>query len=470
MCMPATLPETATHFLWAQRTFGGVELPDPRLVRRAVGVAAFLAARPEDSIPQACGAWGDTKGTYRFLENKRVTVSALEDSVANAAVSACRGLATVYAIQDTTSFNFSALRHTDGLGPIGERGNGGGAGPAVGIHLHSTLALNANGLPLGLLNLNFWTRPLARPSKRARRKYRPIQEKESYRWLTSARAAHDALAALETPPRLIHVCDREGDIHDFFAEIAELHDDAVIRCAQNRAVAGEHDRAYAAVHVAPLLMHTTVEVRRTSKFPARTAHVEVRVIRLTLKGSSAYRGHKPLPLTLIEIWEPAPPSEEQRLVWRLWTTLAATTAAEASEVIRIYTKRWRIEDVHLAVKSGCQVEGLQLATSERLCKALTVYMAVAVRIVKLRDLAREVPDAPCTTAFSTPEWQALWAHKHRRSCPPDTPVPTLAQAVAWLAQLGGHLGRKGDGPPGIRTLWRGWRDLQLLVEGYCLHH
>jgi hypothetical protein len=468
---PSTVLEEAEYLFWAQRIFGHVELPDPRLTRRAVAVAAHLAARPADSIPQACGNWGNTKATYRFLENERVTAQALQNSTSKAAVAACRGLGTVYAIQDTTSVNFSALRHTTGLGPIGERGHGhkGEAGPACGIHLHSTLAMSTFGVPLGLLNLDFWVRPMEAPSQREKRKHRPIREKESYRWLTSARAAHQALGALESRPRLVHICDREGDIHELFAELHALGDDAVIRCAQNRAVEGDMGLAHGAVHVAPVLTTTTVDVPRTPKFPARTATVEVRARQVALKGSSAYRKHKPLTLTLVEVWEPAPPTEEQRLLWRLWTTLPATTAAEALEVIRIYKLRWRIEEVHLALKSGCQVEELQLDTRERLCKALTMYMAVAVRIVTLKDLVRQTPEAPCTVAFSTLEWQALWAHKHRRHCPEDTPVPTLREAVAWLAQLGGHLGRKGDGPPGIRTLWRGWRDLQLLVQGYRFH-
>jgi hypothetical protein len=462
MSLTQPAQEAAEHFIWARNTFGPVELADPRLVRRAVCVAAHLAARPADSIPQACGSWGDTKATYRFLENKRVTVPSLQDSLTKAAVAACRGLATVYAIQDTTSFNFSTLKHTADLGPIGD-------GPAQGIHLHSTLALNTAGLPVGLLALNFWTRDPATQGKRATRKRRTIQQKESYRWLTSARAAHQALATLATRPRLFHICDREGDIHEFFAEIAALGDEAVIRCAQNRTVVGEVGYAHAAVHAAPLLTVTTLAIRRKPNCPARTASVEVRALRVTLRASKNFRNHKPLVLTLVEVWEPTPPTEKQRLVWRLWTTLPVNKAVEALEVIRIYKLRWRIEEVHLAVKSGCKVEELQLGTRAQLCKALTLYMAVAVRIVALKDQARQTPEAPCTMAFNTLEWQALWSHKYHHRCPVDTTVPTLREAVAWLAQLGGHLGRKSDGPPGIRALWRGWRDLQLLVEGYSFY-
>ena len=42
----------------------------------------------------------------------------------------------------------------------------------------------------------------------------------------------------------------------------------------------------------------------------------------------------------------------------------------------------------------------------------------------------------------------------------------MYEAVRMIARLGGHLGRKSDGMPGVRVLWRGLRDLQMLVEGY----
>jgi hypothetical protein len=462
MKQPLTLAPDIEHFLWARNLFGHAQLPDPRLIRRAVSVAANLAARPIDSIPQACGVWSEAKATYRFLENDRVSIRSLINSVSKAAVAACQNLNTVYAIQDTTSFNFNTLKQTKGLGPIGDK-------PVFGIHLHSVLALSPLGIPLGLLDMNFWTRDITQHGKRVTRQQRPIEEKESYRWLTSARAAHEALASLEVPPRLVHVCDREGDIHEFFAEILSLGDEAVIRCAHDRVVEGEAHYAHAAVRAAALMTSMELTQKRTPQFPERTARVEIRAVQVILQGSKNLRSHKPLNLSLVEIWEPDPPSEEQRLHWRLWTTLPISSVDEVLDVIRIYKLRWRIEEVHLAVKSGCAVEKLQLGTSARLCKALSIYMAVAVRIVALKDLVRQTPDAPCTVVFSTLEWQALWARKHRKHCPVETEIPTLQKAVGWMAQLGGHLGRKGDGSPGVRALWRGWRDLQLLAEGYRFH-
>jgi hypothetical protein len=460
MVQLAKTEESLGAVRWAQRVFGHIELSDPRLVARSVQVAAHFASRPKDSIPQACGSPADTKGTYRYLENKRVTAEALIKSMAQATAAACGGIPVIYAVQDTTCFNYSTLKGTAGLGPIGD-------GPARGIHLHSTLALNRNGVPLGLLNLNFWTRPEAKV--KVPRRQRPIEEKESFRWLQGATAVHAALAGQPVPPRIIHVADREGDIHEFFAHILRWGDGAVIRCGQNRGVAGDADRAYAAVHAVPCLGHTALELRRTAQHAARTASVEIRATRVRLQPSDKYPKRQPLDLTLVEVWEPEPPSGTERVVWRLWTTEPARTLAEALELVRIYKQRWRIEDVHLAAKSGCDVEDLQLETVPRLKKALSIYMAVAVRIVALRGLLREQPEQPCTVIFTPLEWRLLWSWKHQKPCLPDCPVPTLREAAMWLGQLGGHMGRKGDGLPGIRTLWRGWRDLHLLVEGQKLH-
>jgi transposase Tn5 family protein len=128
--------------------------------------------------------------------------------------------------------------------------------------------------------------------------------------------------------------------------------------------------------------------------------------------------------------------------------------------------RWRIEDFHLVWKQGCRVEQLQLETRDRLEKALLLYAGVAVRLLRLRDLARKDPKTPCTEVLSTEEWQVLFTHATKEVVNPQTPIPTIEQAVKWLGRLGGHLGRKRDGMPGVRTLWRGWRDLAVLVAGY----
>jgi hypothetical protein len=140
--------------------------------------------------------------------------------------------------------------------------------------------------------------------------------------------------------------------------------------------------------------------------------------------------------------------------------------AKVIAVVRAYALRWRVEDFHLIWKQGCRVEQLQLETRQRLEKALVLYAGVAVRLLRLRDLARREPTAPCTEVLTEDEWQALYTQATGEAATSATVVPTIEQATKWIGRLGGHLGRKRDGMPGVRTLWRGWRDLAILVAGY----
>ena len=96
-------------------------------------------------------------------------------------------------------------------------------------------------------------------------------------------------------------------------------------------------------------------------------------------------------------------------------------------------------------------------------RTLAVYMIVAWRLLYVDLVARTHPDAPCTTFLQDDEWKDLWCHRHKIPVAPPTP-PDVRTAVRWLAMLGGFLGRKRDGEPGVKTLWRGLRRLQDLVE------
>jgi hypothetical protein len=77
--------------------------------------------------------------------------------------------------------------------------------------------------------------------------------------------------------------------------------------------------------------------------------------------------------------------------------------------------------------------------------------------------ARLTPNEACTTILQPTEWKIL-----RRKFEPkkrSKKTPTIHQAVGWIAQLGGFLARKGDGEPGLKTLWKGIGVLHHLLEG-----
>lgn len=454
---------------WAANLYSAALLPDKRLRTRAMRVSAALAAKPMDSIPQACDSWASTKGAYRFIENKRVGFDALQKAASDTAARDCAGRDAILAIQDTTSLSFPTAPHTTGLGPVGNNTK------VLGLHLHSVLASRLDGVPIGLLHQHQWARDIENFAKK--KKNRPIEEKESFKWLRGVRAAREALAE-NTPedqrPRLIHVGDCENDIHEVFEDILDAGDDMVIRSGQNRRAVDENNAAaptYQLVAEAPLLGKRTLEVPRKHGTPRRKARLEIRAARITLApNSTRYSKRRSMTLSLLEVREPRPPEDAEPLHWLLWTADPVESLAQALEIVEIYKQRWKIEELHLILKSGCRIEAVRFHTAERMAKAIALYSPVAVRILQLRDLGRIEPQAPCTLVLSENEWRALYTQINKKVPAPRIRPPTMRQAVLWIGRLGGHLGRKSDGMPGVRTLWRGWRDLEMLTTLFTTFH
>jgi len=172
---------------------------------------------------------------------------------------------------------------------------------------------------------------------------------------------------------------------------------------------------------------------------------------------------------VIEVREVNPPAGEKAIRWLLLTSLALDSIEQARTYVRWYTYHWLIERFHYVLKSGCQLEERQLCQEKRLERLLAVFSLVAWQLLWLTYQARLAPDAPCTVALQPHEWQALYAFIQRNPHLPTT-APTLHQAVRWIAQLGGFLGRKGDGEPGVKVLWRGWQRLQDIAATWTRLH
>jgi hypothetical protein len=439
--------------LWAAQVAAATDLPEARLTTRLAAILLATSQHPSASIPHAAGDSGQTKGAYRFYGNPRVTPAALHLGVAADTARRCLEQDVLLVVQDTTTLNFTGLRSIAELGPIDSGGR------ARGVHLHTALAVTASGQVVGILDQQYWARPLpGQPGP---------EEKESGKWIHGLEAARAALyeAAGDRPvPRLIHVMDREGDAYDVMMAVIDAGDNAIIRCAQDRRVDDPLERAHQAVRSRPVLGRAEVAVGRTAGVPGRRATVELRSMRVTLLPDLEKYPHAwAMTWNLVEVWEPEPPPGTEPVHWLLWTLEPAATLAEALEVVRKYTCRWPIEEFHLTLKSGCRVEDLRLETWEGLEKAVTVNAEVAARIVALRDLARETPDAPASALLSADEAGALVCHFGKEMKPSEL---TIRQAVLWIGRLGGHLNRKGDGMPGVRTLWRGMHDLSLLAAGF----
>ena len=453
---PAPPPPPAD---WAEEEFGGVRLGDARRRRRLLTLARDRYARPEANLPQACQTRAKTKAAYRFLEHPDTTLDALLPPHFEATRQRVAAEKVVLAVQDTTSLNYSTHRHTDDLGPMGSEKEG-----TLGLWLHSTLAFNTEGTPLGLLDVQCWARDGQQFGKRHQRKKRSIEEKESSKWLKSFRAL--AEVQRRTPgTRLVSVGDREADIYELFQEAwAEPHRPGLL-------IRAEHDRLLAAgqEHLWPWVEQQAaagvqeIRVPRRGAQAARVARLEVRWAQVTLRPPRT-RPHLPeLTLWAVLAQEAEAPAGIKPLRWMLLTTCPVESFQAGCEKLHWYTLRWGIEVYHRTLKSGCQIEQRQLGTAERLEACLD--LVVAWRIYHLAKRGRETPNVPGTVYFEEAQWQALLAYITKNPRPP-APPPSLNQAMRLTASLGGFLGRKGDGHPGTQTLWLGLQRLDDITETY----
>jgi hypothetical protein len=463
---------------WAAEAIGAPQLGDPRRAARWARLVTALAARPASAVSEACGNWGGTKAAYRFWDNDAVAPAALVGGVGAATARRAAGEPVVLLLQDTTQIAHATRTPAAGLGPLS-----GTARP--GFLLHSTLAATPDGVPLGLLDQQYWVRPAQAKGRKARRRNTPIEEKESAKWL---RAVRTGVARLDAQTARVVVADRAADIYELLALLADRGQDFVLRGTYNRALTDGSGKLAAAVAAAPVLGQVMLEVPHADDRPARRATLTLRATTVTLKPSNrvahatraawhaAHPDEEPLvayplaPLTVgvVDVVEEAPPPGAKALHWRLLTSLPLATRADAERVVAYYRVRWLIGRFHYVLKQGCTVERLQLETRARLERAVVTYSVVAWRLLWAALAARATPDAPCTVAFADDEWRAVWAYHHRSAAVPAAP-PDLGTLLRLVARLGGHLGRAHDGPPGPKTLWRGLRRLDDLVAMWRLH-
>ena len=458
---PPTQPAGAD---WAAHEFAHAPLPDARLVQRLITVATDFAQQPTAPLPQACGTWAKTKAAYRFFDNDTVEPPVLLAAHVQATVARARAHPVVLCAQDTTTLNYSTHPQTRGLGPIGNNRD-----KTIGLLLHSTLALTPDGQPLGLLHAHSWARSARTFGRSSHARNRtPRAQKESQKWLDSLTACQ-ALAAQCPDTTLVNVADREGDLYDLFqqalASTAGPPVQLLVRAQHDRQVA--HPQKYlwdflAAQRVGARLK---IQVPRQAGRPGRVATLAIRFAPVTLCPPCLKTDQAPLTLWAVEARETRPPKGAQAVCWRLLTTLPVTSAAAAAEKVRWYAQRWQIEVLHKVLKSGCQVEQRQLETAARLQRVVMVDLVVAWRVLALGRAARQTPAGLASDWLSAAEWRALWCYVHGRNQPPRR-APTVRQAVRWLAQLGGFLGRRRDGEPGPMVLWRGLQQLRAITAAW----
>lgn len=446
-----------SHQTWASQELATVRLGDARLTKRLFRIVSDKLATPTASIPQASRTWAATKATYNFFASAQVAADAIRAAHLDATCLRLAGQDTVVVLQDTTEFDYTSHPATTGLGHLDHSKH-------QGLKVHSALAASPAGVPLGLVHQAVWTRDAATKGKRSRN--RPQAERESQRWLTTVEAVQQAIPA---PVKLLIVADREADIYPLFIAPREARTDLVIRAAYNRGLVGGLNLEDILPGITMQGQHQVVIEGNGQRAP-RTATVDVGWSEVQVLPPTDYPkpASSPRPqLRLVVVEEREPPPDVKPLRWLLWTTMAVTTWDEALAVVALYRARWLIERYHFVLKSGCGVERLQLEQGERLERALAVCCIVAWRLLWLTYQARVTPEESCASVLARHEWQALYCTVHQTPTPPAT-APSLREAVHLIARLGGFLARKGDGEPGVKTIWRGLTRLEDIAATWLL--
>ncbi len=455
---------------WVFDELKTADLKDERLNNRFTEVLSLLAGHPTASIPAACGGHAEMTGAYRLFDNENTTFEAVLRPHADATRKRIAPHSVVLMVQDTSEIDVTRPeQQVKGAGPLD-------GGARWGTLLHPLHAFTPDGTPLGTVHSMAWVRDeeserLASLT-RAQRAAKPIEEKESCRWVDMfERVTEEAHYCPST--QLVCIADSEADIYELLDEATtEPHRvDWIVRAAQNRSLQQKSGQETAEKHIREhvltqeVLFRHTIQVRgrkakvscetrgRRQPRESRKAEMEVRAARVTLRPPwRADRKLSAVTVNAVLVTEVKPPANDVCIEWLLLTSLPVDESEQVRLVIQYYCTRWMIEVFFRVLKSGCRVEERRFEHIDRLLPCLALYMIVAWRTLYVCRLGRGCPDISCEAVFEPAEWKSVWTVVHRNT--PPKAAPSLGEMVHLVAQLGGYVKRKRS-EPGPQTVWIG---------------
>jgi hypothetical protein len=443
---------------WAEQQFGTCELGDRRRTKRVVKLAAQAAAMPDASTPKQTESWSDCKAAYRLFAEEDVTFEAV--TAPHCAQTRAVPAGTWLVINDTTEVNFGYDRQLTGVGRVG-------SAQARGFYLHTALIVSADSEELvGVAGQDLYARPLKKVQRVSSLRRKQLK-RETDMW----GRVIDRVGPAPDGARFIHVCDRGADNFEVYCHLRQQRAGWVIRAAQlKRSVLDADGRECsldALMRAAPLQNTYELQVSANRDQPARTAQIEVRCARLVMprprSGMSRYvreSGITEIAQWAVEAREVHPPRGVQALRWVLLTSEEVRGFDDAWRIIGWYEKRPIIEEYHKCLKTGCRVEERLYRSGERLAPVIGLLSVLAVRLLQLKMVARRDPDQAAAQVVPK-EWLAAVPLLLKN----PRPIITVQDFFRGLAQLGGFLGRKGDGEPGWQTIWGGLEKLLLCLRG-----
>jgi hypothetical protein len=471
---------------WALEESASTDFGDERLRKRYAVILSNFGNRPNLSIPAGCSGRAEMEATYRFIHNERVTFDGILAPHRQCTLQRAAKHPIALFVQDTTELDLTRLEKQ----VIGAGGLDGSC--RRGLFVHLLHAFSVDGTPLGTMSAQIINRPegghrgkRTKVQKEKERTQKPIEQKESMRWLQGLRCVRQAAEQLPDT-QCICIADSEADIYELLAEprgtaggrdidfIFRACRDRVLECDDGGGAVPRYPRE--AVMATPVLYTLQLRIRgrinktglelkgRRQPRDSRQATLEVRAASVRLRPPS--RPDRKLPAVKVNVViarEIDTPPGETPVEWVLLTTLPVETLEQIKAVMEYYCARWGIEILFRTLKSGCRIERRRFERIERTKRALGLYLIAAWRTMFVTRMGRECPQMDCQVIFEPSEWKAVWATTQRKL--PPKKRPTLREIVMLIAQLGGHVPRQNS-EPGTQTMWIGLQRMYDLASAW----
>ena len=456
-------------YLWANEEFSYVNLSDTRLTRRLITTAARIRKNPCGTLAKTITAKSELKGAYRLFKNKKVKHLDILQPHLEKTQTACRASGEYLLIEDTTECSFTQRSSMPGMGPLTNK-------TSQGFLAHTCFATRIERWKddvtpeltvMGLFGQECWAREVPE-NNRVQRKREKRQEKMSGNYSSESDRWGRSILSVDSPPsgtQWTLVADRESDIFSLMTRCRDHGVDYILRAAQRRIALPEDTNIFEATEKSPSLGCFELLLRSRPAVKAREATLEVRALSTLIKPPHDNPHQlEALPVNLVEVREINGPKNVTPVHWLLLTSWPIESFAQVMRVVQGYSSRWLIDEYHMALKTGTNIEDSHLSTFDRISSLLAVHAVMAVDLLRMKLLSRTHPDKAIAEDLIDPD--ALRVLEALSGRPPQGWTNnTLCRAIA---RLGGYLDRNSDGPPGWLTIWRGWFKLMMMLEGFLL--
>lgn len=447
---------------------------DKRIDTRAKLFLSSLITNGSAIVNQSCSMHSEKIGSYRMLNNTKCGESELSKALYASCKNNIQGQ-HLLCIQDTTQVNYFSnkerIKDLDAnLGRIDSR--------AFGYLCHPMLVIDADkNMPIGFCSVKLWNREWKKPEKvyQAYKKL-PIEEKESFRWISSVT---ESRKNLPNEAMITVIADRESDIYEALCCIPEENTHLLIRSSSNRLTCQDNMSLLDKMQSCDIKHTYDIEIKGNKSRKSRTARIDLRFTSVEIKQSTHLIGNYPSSVKMNCIYviehSQTAPEGEYPIEWRLYTTHSIDTIEQAMQYVQWYRARWYIEELFRVLKTdGLDIESSQLETGLALKKLMLFCLQAALQIMVIKiayDQKRE--DCSARIVFTDKQIQFLKILQPTLEGKTDKQKnPFATSTLAWAAWIIARLGKWGgynsQSPPGYITMKKGMDIFFLKSDAFIL--